>query len=353
MDESAPKKMSKLSGTRWLARFETVSVIYDQFEILKIYFGLEAKSCYTAELLSHMFNAKTKLYLAFLLEMLKKICAINKLFQSEQVDNLKLCEDLHDLLYSCLQRIVFPDHLSKVKKSDLGQFNFSRVLMPLSCVYFGFQFNLICNHVESDDLNTIKRDCMNFLIEFCEQIQNRMPDNFEILERGKIFSPELVTNRISQPDITNIVSHFSNLCGDPGETIAQWKLLPMVELPSAPNNNMNSEFFWGAISQIKNADGEMKYKNIVQLVIAFLTVPFSNAAVERVFSIMNVVKNKLRNRMHVNTCDSILRVRYRLMSSKFEPTIAMRKKFISEVVYHSNTEEDMLNVFNEDNEDSE
>lgn len=42
----------------------------------------------------------------------------------------------------------------------------------------------------------------------------------------------------------------------------------------------------------------MRYKNIIQLVSAFLSVPFSNAAVERVFSIMNVVKNELRNRMH-------------------------------------------------------
>lgn len=296
--------MSKLSGTRWLARSETVSVIYDQFETLKLHFRLESKSCYAAELLSQLFNANTKLYLAFHWEMLKKNCAINKLFQSEQVDNLKLCEDLYDLLYSVMQRIVLPDHLARVKKYELGQFDFKKFLMPLSCVYFGFQFNLDCSHVDSDDLNTIKKDCFNFLVELCEQIQNRMPENFEILERGKIFSPQLAMSKMSQPDITNIVSHFSSLCGDPGETIVQWKLLPMAELPSCDtvnnnNNNKDSEFFWGAISKKKkNADGEMRYKNIIQLVSAFLSVPFSNAAVERVFSIMNVVKNELRNRMH-------------------------------------------------------
>lgn len=43
-----------------------------------------------------------------------------------------------------------------------------------------------------------------------------------------------------------------------------------------------------------------------------LSLPHSNADVERVFSQMNVVKSKLRNRMDLSTLKAILCIRYSL-----------------------------------------
>jgi hypothetical protein len=39
-----------------------------------------------------------------------------------------------------------------------------------------------------------------------------------------------------------------------------------------------------------------------------LCLPFSNAQVERAFSIMGIVKDKLRNKMPVSTLDAIMKV---------------------------------------------
>ncbi|KAI8035531.1 hypothetical protein M5D96_011689 [Drosophila gunungcola] len=43
-----------------------------------------------------------------------------------------------------------------------------------------------------------------------------------------------------------------------------------------------------------------------------LSLPWSNAAVERVFSQMNMVKTKLRNKMNLKSLNAILRIRYGL-----------------------------------------
>ncbi len=49
--------------------------------------------------------------------------------------------------------------------------------------------------------------------------------------------------------------------------------------------------------------------------VSVLSLPHSNAEVERLFSQMSVVKNKLRNWMSLHTLNSILYVRYGLKLS--------------------------------------
>jgi hypothetical protein len=46
--------------------------------------------------------------------------------------------------------------------------------------------------------------------------------------------------------------------------------------------------------------------------LAFVTVPISNASVERAFSIYNFVKNKLRNRLSIEILQSMMMVRLTL-----------------------------------------
>jgi len=74
-----------------------------------------------------------------------------------------------------------------------------------------------------------------------------------------------------------------------------------------------------------------------------LSLPFSNAAVERAFSIVNVVKDKLRNKMSVKMLEAILHVRCTLSieCSKFKPTVDMLKRFNSETIYSIINDDDL------------
>jgi len=50
------------------------------------------------------------------------------------------------------------------------------------------------------------------------------------------------------------------------------------------------------------------YPNLTIIVKIALLIPFSNAHVERIFSQTNLIKNKLRNRMHLDTLNNHLMI---------------------------------------------
>lgn len=52
--------------------------------------------------------------------------------------------------------------------------------------------------------------------------------------------------------------------------------------------------------------------NIASLALAFLSLPFSNASVERIFSQMNVVHWKLRNCFSVQNVEALIEIKYEL-----------------------------------------
>ena len=73
--------------------------------------------------------------------------------------------------------------------------------------------------------------------------------------------------------------------------------------------------FWSEVWQFRDAAGLNPFQELSQVAVSVLSLPHSNAEIERVFSQMSVVKNKLRNRMSLQTLNSILYVRYDLRLS--------------------------------------
>ena len=70
--------------------------------------------------------------------------------------------------------------------------------------------------------------------------------------------------------------------------------------------------FWAKILHYKHSDGQRPYKELAQYALDALSVPVSNAIVERVFSHVTYVKNKNSNSLSIKMLDAILRVRLTL-----------------------------------------
>lgn len=144
-----------------------------------------------------------------------------------------------------------------------------------------------------------------------------------------------------------MVIHFEKKnCSDPGETLSEWNF-------QVSGLRVNStESFWSAVNDLNIATGDKRFEYFLELVLPLLAIPFSNAAVERSFSILNIVKDKLRNRMSIPTADAILKVKYGLQNEcqNFIPTKKMLAKFSSTIVYKTpdTTSCEMLDVFNAD-----
>ena len=90
-----------------------------------------------------------------------------------------------------------------------------------------------------------------------------------------------------------------------------------------------------------------RFQNITEFAKAALSIPASNASVERAFSILNLLKSKLRNRLQVATTEALLTTRF-LLSWKqqtcvtFEITTDLLKKFNCKMYEMENDREIIL-----------
>jgi hypothetical protein len=84
------------------------------------------------------------------------------------------------------------------------------------------------------------------------------------------------------------------------------------------------------------AEGTLRFPDLGRFALRVLSLPFSNAAVERAFSVMNAVKTKVRNHMSIDLLAAILRVRLRFgvtkrCCNKFQPTQRMFELFTADM----------------------
>ena len=67
--------------------------------------------------------------------------------------------------------------------------------------------------------------------------------------------------------------------------------------------------FWAGVWSVQTAAGDRVFDDLARYVLALLSLPLSNAVVERLFSMLAIVKNKIRNKLGVEMLEAILRIR--------------------------------------------
>lgn len=214
--------------------------------------------------------------------------------------------------------------------------------MSTHCINFGYDFHQNIHKLDKRDVVEIQDRCKRFLMKLAEEIRERIPKNIAILEKLSMFSPKIASSQIKQ-DVSEVAAHFKSICLDVDETSRQWNMLHRLEI----KNVASSDAYWSEVFEDCDASGQSRFGNISQLALALLSLPFSNAAVERGFSIVNIIKDKLRNKTAIKTADAIMRVRFLLTDgcTKFEPSPTMLKKFKSECVYQSDFVDEVLDAF--------
>jgi hypothetical protein len=78
-------------------------------------------------------------------------------------------------------------------------------------------------------------------------------------------------------------------------------------------NKTETEAFWGEVRQFKDAPGNNPFCKLFECAMSALILPHSNADVERVFSAMNNIKSKTRNRMKLDLLNAILTIKFGLI----------------------------------------
>lgn len=345
-----PKKLVQLSKTRWLAWHNAICVIVNQWLELKTHFNAMAlnreERCVKARILSEIYNDDSNLlYLMFLKPITAEMNHANMNFQKQSVEVTKLFSDLKILLLTFARRILKPACINSINEGKfLSTADFEsldRALNDDSCylhydsVDYGSVFGVECCNVPQERLQLVKQRCLRFLSVLCKQLVVRLPSNVNLFETLHYFNPDecLKTN---QPCFSKLPQALipSDVSSDVLKM--EWEKLIWINWTEHFNGMLpaDSETFWSKVKNVKNASGESTFENISRYALRTLSLPFSNAAVERVFSVMNAVKTKPRNRMHTEMLVAIMRVRMGLRDTccnNFTPSENMYALFTSKM----------------------
>lgn len=159
--------------------------------------------------------------------------------------------------------------------------------------------------ISSKDKNIFINNCLNLYVELATQIYKRFPfgsDHVQCLKYMSFIGPKNISSVIS---ITPIVPFFKDQLKDIdlNDLDREWRYLR--NLPNL-NTNLPIEEFWFQVSEIQNGNEEKSFPLLLKLIIFILSLTHSTAAVERIFSTINLNKTKIRNRLSTESLIGIL-----------------------------------------------
>lgn len=152
----------------------------------------------------------------------------------------------------------------------------------------------------------IRERCKSFLFSFFKQLKQRLPENIGILKKISLLSVDNVLRAVKEPiqplleyvdgsrDIDAIESQLSKI------NLIDW------------TNKTDTITFWDEVNKYRDASGSNPFAELATFALSMLILPYSNAQVERVFSQLNVVKNKVRNKMSIKMTNAILTIHFGL-----------------------------------------
>lgn len=184
-----------------------------------------------------------------------------------------------------------------------------RNFMDIDDVYYGAAAsNTLLSSSEnlnSDQVNLFKCRCLDFYIEACKQITTRLPlKNNPIKGLDKIDPKNVKIGKTAS--IVPVSRLFPNIVhsNDFQEIDTEWRILRNCEqIKTFPDD---VELFWDEVSLLKRGDETQMFPLLSNFIFNILSLPHSSANVERIFSHINLLKTKQRNRLSTKSITGLL-----------------------------------------------
>lgn len=308
-----PHKMLAFGQTRWLSLEACVARLLEQWDALTLYFTALVSekrdpSYVTETILKSLTNVFIKAQLQFLHVQLRRANEFNTLFQSTSPMLHCLHEKVQELLVALMSDFIQIKCVRNCDPFTLDIHNKS-FHVPVNQIYTGIHAtDTIQNSAVRKDEEGIKRfklSCQAFLVELIDQIRSRFNTKpFKILT---FLEPENALNLKpnSLREVFLAFPYMSEVC-DCENADLEWRRLALDGLFSDVKDVSE---FWKRQLSLKSINGDQKYPNLSKVVGCALALPHSNAAVERIFSQLRLIKSDMRNSMKSTSLVSLLHVK--------------------------------------------
>lgn len=211
---------------------------------------------------------------------------------------------------------------SFLKKQYLDQTSIETVnihnpanFVAIEDIYCGAKVGLFIQNenINVADLKNFRLRVLEFYIELSFQIKKRFNFQDQTLKFARKFDPQMVCQGEFN-SVSEALPFFPNLDLDIEKLDFEYRLISETEEIKKYKCDLIDDF-WKKVSNMKNAINEPMFPNIVKVANCVMCLPHSSAAAERIFSQLNIIKTKTRNRLLLKTCASLLHAKDKLKVS--------------------------------------
>lgn len=242
-------------------------------------------------------DKRNYLYFVFLTPIVQEYEKVNSAFQTSKPNVDELHSLLEMLFRSMKSRIYDQNQMLHLKRIDFGH---------------KFKSELEKHNLSDEDKNAIQENCKNFIVEAVKETEKRVPSSTKILALQKALHPKQILHlRVPFENLP-----FKQFMKNPDTVEVQYRNFLQFNFDEEGIEiGQNVDEFWTYVANVSRNE-EFIFKDLAYYVFAVFSIPCSNAFVERVFSQLNYVKNRLRNQMNIDTVDSILFLKSHLQAFK-------------------------------------
>ncbi|KAL0829677.1 hypothetical protein ABMA28_003183 [Loxostege sticticalis] len=339
-----------LPKREWLSLLSVVNRLLEQWDSLKLFFAqkwLEERTVAAELIFRELHDDFVKLYILFLQWILPKFVKLNEYFQGSEARLIELDDNMKILYKEILQCYMSRDYVNQTEICSIDPENSQHFLPQM---YMGVKILTetekpnITN--QKDLLNEFNTRCRKFLITSCNEIRKGYDFSDKILPFLKYLSPEEAVRQSARETFPSLLPLTKQLPRIVSELEMQriddeWRLLP----------NINK--FTG----LEIGKWKTDCKALANFALDVLCLPHSNADCERVFSEVNNMKTKSRNKLITSTVNGALLARQAVKNqggcTKFQASNDMCKKMKSKEKYSlhkkdSEVFESIRNLYGED-----
>lgn len=309
---------------RWLSLHACISRIIEQWRALQLFFQDQYLSDrnMSSEFLFNSFTTDiNKLYFYFLDYILPIVNKFNIIFQGDYPCIDRLYDDASSMYLSILGCFMKANYIKRTDNVFTLDPKSNVNYLPLKDMYLGIQVGQeLIKHRENlnmkEQIAEFFRRCQSFLIELSTQLKSRLPFENPVFRELKFLNPHTAVHKEFR-SLRNVIEAFPcevqpeqmQLIDEEYRTLKFDREVSDLLQSSSTGSPISCEQFWVEVGKISNSDGMLKYKNITSFSKSLLCIPVSNAACERIFSQINLIKTDQRNRFINKNVSAILKTK--------------------------------------------
>lgn len=314
-----PHQILKCISTRWLSLKLSIDRILEQWEPLVNFFSHQLEkenSSQVQEIYNYIENPMIKLYCLFLSSVLPVFTSVNESLQQETPQIHKLKRKYYSLLMDLASRFINPSAISD-NTNDLKNVRVEKRKNQKhdDDIVIGAKTRAFKDALEltNEENSSFYESIREFYVAAYSYIIKKFPLTDEFLIH--IESADISIRKNARFSSIKYLSSLLNYSDEELDKLESEFSLYQNEIFTFDENE-RIDAIWNEISLIKSENGQLKYAVLSNLMKTVLTVPHSNAATERVFSIIRKNVNELRPNLGTENLNSILVEKLKILSDK-------------------------------------